>query len=151
MYITDSLKGPTCCSCYLRLYHSLSLQPHVTYHIWNIKLKTVVRVKISSLKQEKMCLDLFLSIKKKKLLSCHHTYISIFTDEAENHVYADESSGSANPCTAVRDDGSWLVDVPHVGYERQQLLRLRGRTVVWPTGVVQVGDALNFFSLEPEG
>lgn len=33
------------------------------------------------------------------------SYICIFTNEPENHIYADQRSRSTNPCTAVSDDG----------------------------------------------
>ena len=77
----------------------------------------------------------------------HGTYISVFTDETQNHVYANERSWTANACTAVCDDGSWLMDVPHVGDEGQQLLRLRRRPVIGPTGVVQMSDELGLAGL----
>lgn len=52
------------------------------------------------------------------------TYISIFTDEAQNCVNTDESPRPANACAAVCDDGARPMNVSHEGDEREQLFRL---------------------------
>lgn len=75
------------------------------------------------------------------------TYVSIFTDEAQDRVYADEGSRATDSSTAMGDNGPRSVDVPHVGDKREQVLRLRGCSVVWPPRVVQMSYKLGFTSL----
>lgn len=74
--------------------------------------------------------------KKNKQHVSSSTHISIFTDEAQNCVYTDEGPWTTNACAAVCDYGPRLMDVPHVGDEREQLLGLSGRSVVRPPRVV---------------
>lgn len=78
------------------------------------------------------------------------TYISVFTDEPQNHVYTDEGSRSADARAAVRDYWPRAVHVPHVGNEREQLLGLRWRPVVRPSRVVEVSYSLDFIGLREE-
>lgn len=78
------------------------------------------------------------------------TYISIFTDEAQNCVNADESPRPTDACAAVCDDGAGSMNVSHEGDEREQLFWLRGCAVVWPPRVVQMCDELRFISLRKQ-
>lgn len=75
------------------------------------------------------------------------TYISVFTDEAQDRVYADEGSRATNSSTAMGDNGPRSVDVPHVRDKCEQVLGLCGRSVVWPPRVVQMSYKLGFISL----
>lgn len=77
-----------------------------------------------------------------------HTYICIFIDEAQNHIYADEGPWATDACTTVCDDGSWSMNVSHVRNKSEQMLGLRGRSVVRPSGVVQMSYKLCFISLK---
>lgn len=52
------------------------------------------------------------------------TYISVFTNEAQNCVNTDESPRPTNACAAVCDDGARSMNVPHEGDEGEQLLWL---------------------------
>ena len=78
------------------------------------------------------------------------TYISIFTNETQNHVYTDEGPWSTDACTAVCDDGSRSMNVPHVRNKCEQLLRLCGRSVVGPSRVVKMSHTLYFVGLRTE-
>lgn len=64
------------------------------------------------------------------------THISVFTNEAQDRVYADEGPRATDSSTAVSNNRPRSMDVPHVGDKSQQVLRLRGGSVVWPPGVV---------------
>lgn len=75
------------------------------------------------------------------------TYIGVFTDEAQDRVYADEGSRATDSGTAVSDNGPRLVDVPHVGDKREQVLGLCGCPVVGPPRVVQMSYKLRFTGL----
>ena len=78
------------------------------------------------------------------------TYIRVLADEPQHHVDADQGPRAADAGAAVRDDGARLVDVSHVGDEGEQLGGLRGRAVVGPARVVQVGDPLDLVGLGNE-
>lgn len=75
------------------------------------------------------------------------TYISVFTDEAQDRVYADEGSRATDSSTAMGDNGPRSVDVPHVGDKCEQVLGLCGCSMVWPPRVVQMSYKLGFTSL----
>lgn len=75
------------------------------------------------------------------------TYISIFTDEAQDRVYTNEGPRATNSGAAVGDNGPRLMDVPHVGDKSKQMLGLRGRSMVWPPRVVQMSYKLCFTGL----
>lgn len=75
------------------------------------------------------------------------THIGVFTDEAQDRVYADEGPRATDASAAVGDDRPRSMDVPHVGDKGQQVLWLRGRPVVRPTRVVQMSNKLCFAGL----
>lgn len=75
------------------------------------------------------------------------THICIFTDEAQDRVYTDEGPRATDSSTAVGDNRPRSMDVPHVGDEGQQVLWLRGCSVVWPPRVVQMSNKLSCIGL----
>lgn len=75
------------------------------------------------------------------------TYIRVFTDEAQDCVYTNESPRATDSGAAVGDNGPRSMDVPHVGDKGEQMLGLRGRSMVWPPRVVQMSYKLCFIGL----
>lgn len=75
------------------------------------------------------------------------THISVFTDEAQDRVYADEGPRATDSSTAVGDNGPRSMDVSHVGDKCQQVLWLCGCSVVGPPRVVQMSNKLCFIGL----
>lgn len=75
------------------------------------------------------------------------THIEVSADEPQDHVYTDEGARPPNACTAVGDDGSRLVHMPHVGDEGEQIIGLGGGVVVRPGDEVQVENVPHFTCL----
>lgn len=75
------------------------------------------------------------------------TYICIFAYKTKNNINAYKGSRTTYSCTAVGNYGTRVMDMPHVGNERQKLFWLCRCPMVWPTRIVQVSNLLDLFGL----